>query len=215
MNIDESQYVLVADLPQWFAEKGNRLFVPKEGQQLIPHLLQHGDPFSGPSNATLFLNGASDYTVILWGSGGTLYVAPSAKLKDSRISLGNGSIHIGEKVRTSARLVLNCRNGGSIVLKDDQLISSDVKLMTDDCHTLIDAETNKRINPYGGKIEIESHVWIGEGVTIMGNTHIGAHNVIGAGAFVRNIETASNVVIAGSPAKIVKTGVSWLPEDRP
>jgi acetyltransferase-like isoleucine patch superfamily enzyme len=55
-----------------------------------------------------------------------------------------------------------------------------------------------------GPIIIEDNVWIGEGVCIMPNVTIGKNSIIGANAVVNN-SFPENSVIAGVPAKLIKT----------
>ncbi len=54
-----------------------------------------------------------------------------------------------------------------------------------------------------GDVIIEDHVWIGAGVTIMPNVHIGKCSIIAANSFVcSDVETYC--MYAGNPAKLVK-----------
>ena len=55
-----------------------------------------------------------------------------------------------------------------------------------------------------GKVKIGKNVWIGEGVSIMPNVTIGDNCVIGANSVVTK-SFDSNQVIAGVPARVIKT----------
>jgi acetyltransferase-like isoleucine patch superfamily enzyme len=216
-NLEPERYVELtqhADLPDNFWGRGNRIFVPR-GTEGLPRIVLEKQKVKPATNATLILNGRKNYSIALWGDGGFLYIAPTAAMREGQIRLADGTISVGPRVRATGRLELNSRNGGSIVLKEDVLIAHDVQILTDDAHALIDAATGKRLNHYGGKIEIGTHVWIGRRATIMGNTSIGDHNVIGACSFVRNEHTPPNVALAGVPAKVVREGVTWRHEDLP
>ncbi|MES2307867.1 MAG: acyltransferase [Verrucomicrobiota bacterium] len=59
-----------------------------------------------------------------------------------------------------------------------------------------------------GRIEIGEKVWIASGVKILGEVSIGSGSVVAANAVVTR-SFPENVLIAGSPAKIVREGVSW------
>ena len=55
-----------------------------------------------------------------------------------------------------------------------------------------------------GPVIIEDNVWIGEGVVILPGVTIGKNSILGANSVV-NKSCPSNSVLAGAPAKIIKT----------
>lgn len=59
------------------------------------------------------------------------------------------------------------------------------------------------------RIEIGNHVWIGSGVTILRGVTIPDGCVIAAGAVVSSSFQATNCLIAGSPAKVIKENIQW------
>lgn len=58
------------------------------------------------------------------------------------------------------------------------------------------------------EIVIGDHVWIGYGCKILGGAHIGTGSIVGAGSLV-NKKFPNNVLIAGTPAKILRRNVAW------
>ena len=58
------------------------------------------------------------------------------------------------------------------------------------------------------EIVIEDHVWIGYGCKILNGAHIGTGSVVGAGSLV-NKKFPNNVLIAGTPAKILRRNIAW------
>ncbi len=54
-----------------------------------------------------------------------------------------------------------------------------------------------------GAVIIESNVWLGDNVNIVGPVHIGAGAVIGANSVVRS-DVPARTIVAGSPARVVK-----------
>ncbi|MBJ7538251.1 acyltransferase [Marinomonas sp. C1424] len=54
-----------------------------------------------------------------------------------------------------------------------------------------------------GKIHLKENVWLGTGVTILGNVTIGKNSIIGAGSIVTQ-DIPDNVIAAGVPAKVVR-----------
>ena len=201
-------------LPAWWGANGNFLLRPRGAANGIPHIQLHPG-HEKCSNFILICNGQHDYGVLVWGDGGLMYIDREASIAGANIALESGCIYCGPYVRHTARLNLNCRNGGAIFLRRDVLIASDVIIQTDDCHTLFSVAERKRLNPYGGVIDIDDHVWIGQESMVMGNSKIGRDFIIGARSFVRGGEFPSNVVLAGSPARVVSSGVNWDFRDLP
>jgi hypothetical protein len=54
-------------------------------------------------------------------------------------------------------------------------------------------------------IRIEDHCWIGANAIILPGVHLGPRTVVGAGAVVTKSVPEGNCVIAGNPARIVRT----------
>lgn len=65
-----------------------------------------------------------------------------------------------------------------------------------------------RINPSKSVI-IDDCVWVGNRVTIDKGVNIKKNSIIGAGAIVTKSVNEENVIIADSPAKVIKREVSW------
>lgn len=201
-------------LPAWWGANSNLLFRPRGVANGIPHIQLHPG-YEKCSNFLLICNGEHDYGVLVWGDGGLMYMAREASVAGASVALESGCIYCGPHVRHTARLNLNCRNGGAILLRRDVLIASDVIIQTDDCHTLFSVADGKRLNPYGGVIDIGDHVWIGQESMVMGNCKIGRDSIIGARSFVRGSDFPSNVVLAGSPARVISSEVNWDFRDLP
>ncbi|MCP1660064.1 DapH/DapD/GlmU-related protein [Neisseria perflava] len=89
---------------------------------------------------------------------------------------------------------------GGIVIEDDVLIGSQVKLISVG-HPLNPAERHGLIlNP----VRICRNAWIGASATILPGVTIGENAVVAAGAVVSK-DVPPNTVVAGIPAKIMKT----------
>ena len=58
-------------------------------------------------------------------------------------------------------------------------------------------------------IIIGDHVWIGQQVVILKGSNIGAQSIIGTRSLVTGKQFEKGVVIAGSPAKVMKENVTW------
>ncbi|WP_099292511.1 MULTISPECIES: acyltransferase [unclassified Butyricimonas] len=98
-----------------------------------------------------------------------------------------------------------------ITIGKDCMLGRRVSLSTTDFHSIIDINNGNRINR-AASVAIGDHVWIGTGVDIEKDVNIANDCVVGAHAVVTKKFLDEHIVIAGVPAKIVKTGISWSRE---
>lgn len=139
-------------------------------------------------NAALYVDAFDVY------AGSRINVNAGAKL-----SLGSGymnhdcvidcfdSISIGHHVVISERVVL--RDSDNHTIKDMEAISSDESGVT-------------------ASIVIGDHVWIGLNVIVLKGVTIGEGAIVAAGSVV-NKDVPPHCLVAGVPAKVVKTDVTW------
>jgi len=89
---------------------------------------------------------------------------------------------------------------GGITIEDDVLIGPKVSLITE----------SHPLNPSGRKalivkpVLIKRNAWIGAGATILPGVTVGENSVVAAGAVVSK-DVPANTVVAGVPAKVIKT----------
>ncbi len=108
------------------------------------------------------------------------------------------NIHVGKRVFINFGCTFMDRGG--IAVGDDTFIAPHVQLITEN-HGL---EPNKRRLITSHSILIGKNVWIGAGAIILPGVRIGDNAVIGAGSVVtKNVK--ANTVVAGNPAKPIKT----------
>jgi len=123
------------------------------------------------------------------------YCEIQARFKESLII-------IGQNVASNNGLLIV--SAERIEIGNDCLIGKDVQMIDCDGHGLAPSERRNSI----GKVKpivIGRNVWIGNNVIILKGTEIGDNSVIGAGAVITGGKFPSNVVIAGNPAKVVKS----------
>lgn len=119
----------------------------------------------------------------------------------------NNCITIGDRTSLCGKIHLAAIEGTTISVGENCLFSSEIVFRTGDSHSILDMNGN-RTNP-SRDIRIGNHVWIGHRVLIGKGVQIGDDNIIGTGAVVTKSIQESNTVIAGVPAKVVKTDVNW------
>lgn len=89
---------------------------------------------------------------------------------------------------------------GGILIEDNVLLAPRVSLLSEG-HPVSPAERHTLVP---GKIHIRKNAWIGANATILPGVTIGENSIVAAGAVV-NKEVPDNVVVAGIPAKIIKS----------
>lgn len=149
-----------------------------------------------------------DCTIIMRGTAPRLVIDAETRLQGVRIVVEDqGSrLQIGSKT-TMTGAVLQAKEGGLVKLGSDCMVGSGAEVNNSDSHSLIEAESGKRLNP-ARDVVIGDHVWIGAGVWVSKGSQIGAHSVIAARS--RVVGTLpKGVLAAGSPARIKREGVSW------
>ncbi|MFT4288298.1 acyltransferase [Nocardioides sp.] len=205
-----------AGLPEWWPRNGNALYaVP--GTDLPDRLL---DAMTQIELSGALLAFGSDLTAVasllLGGDDATVFLGAGVTLMFGEIWCGaRSSIVLTGPVVGTARPFIDARNGGSIVAEADQLWAADVTVSTDDMHRLEDLATGERLNPYGAHIRLGKHIWLGRDAYVTGNTEIGEGSVVGARSLVRSQKVPANTAVAGTPARVIREGVTWRGEDTP
>lgn len=125
----------------------------------------------------------------------------------------NSQINIGEdcQIRENVYMVANgafnnkpaCINIGNNVL-----IAMNTVIRTSDGHTIINKDTKEILN-MTKDVNIGDNVWIGTNSVILKGALISRNSVVGACSLVNKEFREENVIIAGSPARIVKRNIEW------
>lgn len=144
------------------------------------------------------------------GNNNTLHIEERAYLENIDICIEDdgGEIQIGAFTVIFGKSHLACIEGTKIDIGKNCLFSANITIRTGDSHSLVDTNTGKRINP-SKDVKIGNHVWVGNGATILKGIEIPEDCVVGACAVVTHTPQEGNCVLAGNPAKVVKTGVVW------
>lgn len=167
--------------------------------------------FSGNNNRVIIQDFARLNRVFMeiHGDNNTVVIGPWSYVTQTEICTedGNNRVEIGEKTRILGKTHLAAIEGTAIRIGRECLFSSNIHFRTGDSHSVLD-RTGKRINP-SRDISLGDHVWLGTGVTCLKGAMIPGHSVVGAASLVTGKFTEPNCVLAGVPAKVVKTDVDW------
>lgn len=135
----------------------------------------------------------------------------------ARTRFSSGKIYLrhtrGQHIRIGADTTVEgayllIDEAASIDIGEDCMLSTDILIRTGDKHSIIDVESNQRINP-SRDVRIADRVWIGRDVQILKGTVLHPESVVGACSLVAKAFEEGNCVVAGVPAKIVKRGIRW------
>ena len=114
-----------------------------------------------------------------------------------------GVIEIGDRVSFNTNDHVNACNGGRIVLGNDVLVSPNVVMRASDHVTTSLDKPIREQGHTGGEIIIESGVWLGANVTVLGGVRIGQGAVVAAGAVVTH-DVEAFTIVGGVPARLIK-----------
>jgi acetyltransferase-like isoleucine patch superfamily enzyme len=118
-----------------------------------------------------------------------------------------GSISIGKDFTMEGGEIA-ATEGEAITIGKDCMFSSDVELRNGDSHVILVKETGKRTN-YAKPITIGNHVWLTAHVRVLKGSVVPDESIIGNSSVVSGKFYTPNAVLAGNPAKQVKTGITW------
>ena len=189
--------------------KGNRLFigidVPKcdftlrfrgfSGNEVV---IGKGDSVSG------HLNVAGDNNIFVAAGFGKM-----GSVTNVRFTLGGRSNHVylGEGFTSVSSDWIIEGDNRTVIVGNDCMVSWNVYVMNYDSHGIIDVASRAVINA-PADILIGQHCWIGRASSIVKGVTIGSGSIIGGGSTVTT-DIASQVIVVGSPAREVRSGVTW------
>ena len=190
----------------------NKIKGTKNNEVLVNGMMQHCRiSFNGINNVVEIKDGAilKDCTLNISGNNNRIVFGERtyAHFADLCTEDNHNSILIGDRTSLCGRIHLAAIEGTTIEIGQNCLFSSDIVFRTGDSHSILNMD-GERINP-SKNIKICDHVWVGHRVLVNKGVTLGKNNIVGTGAVVTKSVNESNVVIAGVPAKVVKTDVNW------
>lgn len=98
-------------------------------------------------------------------------------------------------------------DGRKLIIGDDCMISRGVFVSTTDSHSIISLQDNRRTN-FGADVVLGNHVWVGRNVSIHKGVTVGNNSVLAEHSVITK-DVPCNSIAAGSPARIVRSGIIW------
>ncbi|MCQ2217133.1 MAG: acyltransferase [Paludibacteraceae bacterium] len=147
--------------------------------------------------------------IFIRGNNNHLIIGNHCRIGDGCVFrfVGNDlNIVIGDNCTTNECNEFNAHSA-NIEIGKDAMISNHIVIRTYDDHPIYSIETGCQLNSAKSVI-IGDHVWLAPKCTIMKGVSVGGGSIIASGAIVTH-DVAQNVIVAGIPAKEVKTGIYW------
>lgn len=117
------------------------------------------------------------------------------------------SIVVGDRCGFNGHARLLAHEPATISIGPGCLVASEVDITVSDMHSIIEVSSGKRINP-AQDVWIGEKVWIGQRGMVLKGARIGEGTIIGACSVVTG-EIPPYSLAVGSPAKVVRQGVTW------
>lgn len=89
------------------------------------------------------------------------------------------------------------------------MFGQNIKMMLGDFHKIIDLDSNIQTNIPKKGISIGNHVWLSRDVKIFKDVKIPDNSVVASGSIVTKSFEKENILIGGTPAKILKENINW------
>lgn len=115
---------------------------------------------------------------------------------------------IGENVSINELLII-MQNQAHVSIGNDCMFATHTAIWATDGHAITDVNTGQIINEAAPNVVIGDHCWIGEWAILTKNAKLPAGTVVGLRAVITKEFKEQNTIIAGNPAKVVKTNVRW------
>lgn len=123
-----------------------------------------------------------------------IFLTNNCMLKIGDETIINGPLEISQHEPTTIEIGDHC------VFAKSQIWSSDM-------HSVIDIKSGERTN-HAKNVWLGDHVWLAHEVMILKGSSIGSGSVVGARSVVIG-KFPENSLIVGSPARVVRQGITW------
>lgn len=179
------------------------------------NLLQNKVVDYGTGNSLIIEEGGSltNCNVSFYGTNCILHIGKNVALSDNDFWFEDdgGSIVIGDGTTTESGCKFASCEGKRIEIGRDCMFSHDIDVRNTDSHSILN-EKGERINP-SADITIGEHVWVGVRSTILKGSVIPSNTIVAAQSLVTNsLKASEHTLIAGIPAEVRKTNISWTRE---
>ena len=131
--------------------------------------------------------------------------------KLSEIILENGAkLIIGKDCLVTSRLFIHAEGPNThIKIGNNCFLARETTIRNTDTHAIYDKNNKQKILNANSSVTIGNHVWITQKCTILKGVTLANNCIVGTNSIVTKSFEKEYCIIAGNPAKIVKTDVNW------
>lgn len=139
-------------------------------------------------------------------AGGTVVFAGKAGISaGSSVRVDKGMLRVGKNFSTNKNCFIACSEG--VTIGNDVTLGWNVNIRDNDGHNIIDVKTNSISE--SKPVTIGNHVWLCSYVDVLKGAYIADDNVVAYRSLVTKSFEEKGMLIGGTPAKIIKTGIRW------
>lgn len=145
------------------------------------------------------------------GDNSEIIIGKNCKIRELYANIHQNHFEIGEHVYIGSCLCYAHRcKGTPIYIGSHSMLSLGITIRASDEHTIYDlGDPTVAVNLRRGGGRIGNQVWVGDGVYFGKNSCIPNNCIVGARSVVTKNFTEENCILAGVPAKIIRTNVGW------
>lgn len=120
----------------------------------------------------------------------------------------HGVLTIGDRTSFEDVHLAITEPDSKMTIGQDCMFAYDIDVRTGDSHSILDAETGKRIN-YAKDVVVGNHVWVAAHVIILKGVHVPDDCVVATGAVLTRTFDQKGCILGGNPAKQLKNSITW------
>lgn len=153
----------------------------------------------------------NNVTFLIRGDNNRIHISEGVRFKyggSLHIEDQNCLIQIGGYSTFEQTHIAVTEPGSQVLIGEDCMFAYDIDVRTGDSHSIIDANTNERIN-YAKNISIADHVWVGPHCSILKGVSIRKNCVVATRSVLTKSFLQEGVIIGGSPSQILKENITW------
>ena len=121
----------------------------------------------------------------------------------------NSTLIVGDNTSIRCTIHLNTDPNLYCFVGKNCIFATDIVIRTVDGHTILDRQNGAILNKSSRGVYIGDHVWLGQNCLVLKEASIPHDCIVAAGAIVGKKEFQPHSIIAGVPAKTVRTGITW------
>lgn len=148
-------------------------------------------------------------TISIKGENNLIEIEDGANISFSQLEIvgNNCLIRIGKKTDIGGAYLSAKGEETLLTIGEHCMFSRNINVMTYDGHPIYDADSNNIINsPLN--ISIGNRVWVAANASILKGVTIADDSIVAFGSIVTR-KVDEKTIVAGSPAKTIKTNIKW------